>query len=149
VRFRTEILSSGKTATGIEIPREIVDGLNAGKKPAVRVTIAGYSYRSTIASRGGRFLLGLNATDRARAGVAAGDVVDVEIELDTGDREVDVPSDFAGALERERKAADFFATLTPSQRKWFVEDIEGAKKPETRLRRIDRAIQMLREGRKR
>ena len=148
MRFRTAILTSGKTATGIEIPPEVIDALGGGKKPAVQVTIAGYTYRSTVASRGGRYMVGVNATNRERANVAAGDVVDVDIELDTGSREVEVPADFASALAREPKASSFFGTLTPSQRKWFVQDIEAAKKPETRLKRIDKAVQMLREGRK-
>jgi Domain of unknown function (DUF1905)/Bacteriocin-protection, YdeI or OmpD-Associated len=127
VRFRTEILSSGKTATGIEIPHEVINALNAGKKPAVQVTIAGYTYRSTVASRSGRYLVGVNATNRERAGVAAGDVVDVDIELDSGGREVEVPADFASALDRDPKASSFFGTLTPSQRKWFVQGIEGGE----------------------
>jgi hypothetical protein len=149
VRFRTEILSTGRTATALEIPPEVIDALDAGRKPPVQVTIAGYTYRSTVASRGGRYLVGVNATNRERAGVAAGDVVDVDIELDSGSREVEVPADFAGALDRAPEASGFFWTLTPSQRKWFVRDIEAAKKPQTRQRRIDKAIQDLREGRKR
>jgi hypothetical protein len=83
VRFRTEILSTGRTATALEIPPEVIDALDAGRKPPVQVTIAGYTYRSTVASRGGRYLVGVNATNRERAGVAAGDVVDVDIELDS------------------------------------------------------------------
>jgi hypothetical protein len=80
VRFRTEILSTGRAATALEIPPEVIDALDAGRKPPVQVTIAGYTYRSTVASRGGRYLVGVNATNRERAGVVAGDVVDVDIE---------------------------------------------------------------------
>jgi hypothetical protein len=147
--FRTVIRLSGKTATGIEIPPEVIDALDGGKKPPVRVTIAGYTYQSTVASRGGRYLVGINAENRERAGVSAGDTVDVGIELDTGSRELPVPPDLAEALRSEPEATAFFATLTPSQRKWFVLDIEGAKKPETRRRRVEKAVSMLREKRKR
>lgn len=149
IRFRTEIKSAGKTATGIEIPAEVVEDLGAGKKPPVRVTIGGYTYRSTIASRGERFLVGVSAKNREGAGVGAGDEVDVEIELDTEPREVAVPPDLAEALGRDGKAKAFFEGLTHSQKQGFVLPIEEAKKPETRQRRLEKALGMLREGRKR
>ena len=83
MRFRATLESNGKTATGIQVPDEVVETLGAGRKPAVRVSIAGHTYRSTIASRGGRYLLGVSAENRGRAGVAAGDELEVELELDT------------------------------------------------------------------
>src|SRR5438067_10416554 len=83
MRFRTRILQSGKTATGIRIPDEIVEGLGAGRRPPVRVTIGGYTYRSTVAMMGEAYMVGVNADNRAAAGVKGGDEVDVEIELDT------------------------------------------------------------------
>jgi uncharacterized protein YdeI (YjbR/CyaY-like superfamily) len=73
----------------------------------------------------------------------------VNVELDTEPREVSVPSDLAAELERDAKARDFFETLSYSQRKWYVLPIEQAKTDETRQRRIAKAIEMLREGRKR
>jgi hypothetical protein len=148
MRFRTTILAAGKTATGIEVPHEVVDALGAGKKPPVRVTINGKTYRSTIAPRKQRYLVGVSAKNRELTGVAAGDEVAVEIELDTEPREVAVPSDFAAALDSHPEARRFFDTLTPSQRRAFVDPIESAKKPETRERRIERAVTALREGRK-
>ena len=89
--FRGTLLLGGKTATGIEVPEEVVESLGSGKRPAVRVTIRGHSYRSTIAVMGGKFMLPISAENRAGAGVEAGDVVDVELELDTEPREVNVP----------------------------------------------------------
>jgi Bacteriocin-protection, YdeI or OmpD-Associated/Domain of unknown function (DUF1905) len=148
MRFRTTILAAGKTATGIEVPPEVVDALGAGKKPPVRVTINGKTYRSTIATRQQRYLVGVSAKNRELTGVAAGDEVTVEIELDTEPREVAVPPDFAAALDSHPEARQFFDTLTPSQRRAFVDPIESAKKPETRARRIERAVTALREGRK-
>ena len=143
MRFHTTILPAGKTATGIEVPPEVVDGLGA-----VRVTINGKTYRSTIASRQGRYLVGVSAKNRELTGVAAGDEVAVEIELDTESREVTLPSDFVAALATHPEARRFFDGLTHSQRRAFVEPIEDAKKPETRERRIKRAVTALREGRK-
>ena len=146
MRFRTTLLSAGKTATGIHIPDEIIAGLGSSRKPAVKVTINGYTYRSTVASRGDRFLVGVNAENRAAAGIAAGDEIDVEIELDTEPRKVTVPPDLARALRGERR---FFDGLSYSKQSWFVSSIESAKSPETRQRRIDKAVELLREGRAR
>jgi hypothetical protein len=149
MRFRTTIQLAGKTATGIQVPTEIIESLGAGKKPAVRVTLRGHTYRTTVASRGDRYLVGVSAENRASAGVAAGDELDVEIELDTEPREITVPGDLADALAADSKAGTFFESLTYSQKRWYVEPIEQAKKAETRERRLAKALDMLRQGRKR
>jgi hypothetical protein len=149
MRFHATLQLGGKTATGIVVPSEVVESLGAGRKPPVRVTIAGHTYRSTIASRGDRYLVGVSAENREAAGVAAGDELDVEIELDTEPREVSVPPDFAAALDAEPDARRFFDGLTASQKGGFVHPIEQAKKPETREKRIAKSVAMLREGRKR
>jgi hypothetical protein len=149
MRFRATIQLAGKTATGIQVPAELIERLGAGKKPAVRVTIRGHTYRTTVASRGDRFLVGVSAENRASAGVGAGDELDVEIELDTEPREITVPSDLADALAADTEAGTFFNSLTYSQKRWYVEPIEQAKKAETRERRLAKALDMLREGRKR
>ena len=149
MKFHATILLAGKTATGIEVPPEVVEGLGSGRKPPVRVTIGGHTYRSTVAARGERFLVGVSAENREKAGVAAGDEVEVEIELDTQPREVTVPSDLAAVLDRERKARQFFDGLSYSQKQWYVLPIEQAKTDETRQRRIAKAVGMLQEGRKR
>jgi hypothetical protein len=75
MQFRSTIELGGKTATGFEVPGRVVDELGAGKRPAVQVTVNGHRFRSTVAVMGGRFLLPLNAQNRAAAGVAAGDDV--------------------------------------------------------------------------
>src|SRR5213078_5197014 len=89
--FHATIQLAGKTATGIEIPADLVTALASGKCPPVRVTINGYTYRSTIAVRAGRYLVGISSEVRAAAGVAAGDTVEVGLELDTSPREIDIP----------------------------------------------------------
>jgi hypothetical protein len=147
MRFHTTILQSGKTATGIRIPDEIIEGLGTGRRPAVRVTIHGYTYRSTVAVMGGAYMVGVNADNRAGAGVAGGDEVDVDIELDTAPREVAVPADFAAALDAEPEARLTFDKLSNSNKGWHTSQIEGAKTDETRQRRIAKSVATLREGR--
>ena len=93
------------------------------------------------------FKLPVSADNRASAGVAAGDEVDVNIELDTEPRELIVPSDFTDALDRDDAARRSFDGLSYSRRQRQVLSIEGAKTPETRQRRISKAVAMLREGR--
>jgi len=147
MRFRATVELGGKTATGVVVPPEIVAGLGSSKRPPVRVTINGYTYRSSIASMGGRFLLSVSADVRDKAGVQAGDDVDIEVELDTEPREVNVPADFAAALAARPEAKSFFDGLSYSNRSRFVLSIEGAKTDETRQRRIDKAVVQLAEGR--
>lgn len=146
MKFRALIMQTGKTAAGIQVPEEVVQNLGAGKRPPVRVTINGHTYRNTIAVMGGVYMLGVSAANRQGAGVAAGDEVDIDIVLDTEPREVSVPPDFAEALARDAQAKRFFEGLSYSNKQRYVLPIEDAKTPETRQRRIDKAIGSLREG---
>ncbi|QJD86056.1 YdeI/OmpD-associated family protein [Cohnella herbarum] len=146
MKFRTKIELRGKTATGFEVPEEVVASLGSGKKPAVRITIGNYTYRSTVASMGGRFMIPLSAENRTSAGVAAGDEADVDIELDLEPREVAVPVDFSEALEREEDAKRFFEGLSYSNKRRIVLSIEEAKTAETRQKRIAKAVVSLSEG---
>jgi len=146
MRFRTKILQAGKTATGIEVPATVVESLASGKRPKVRVTLNGYTYRSSVAPMGGKFMVGVSAEVRERAGVAGGDVVDVDLELDAEPREVTVPPDFSAALRRDPAARRFFEGLSYSKKRWHVLSIEGAKTAETRQRRIANSVRILREG---
>jgi Bacteriocin-protection, YdeI or OmpD-Associated/Domain of unknown function (DUF1905) len=142
------VFLGGKTATGIKVPDHVVIGLGSSKRPAVVVTIGTYSYRSSIAPRGGVYMLPVSAEVRAGAGIAAGDEVDVEVVLDTEPRELTVPADFAAALDGDAAARTFFDALSHSNRLRHVLSIESAKAPETRQRRIDKSVSELREGRK-
>jgi uncharacterized protein YdeI (YjbR/CyaY-like superfamily) len=126
-----------------------VEGLGAGKRPAVNVTINGHSYGSSIASMDGRFMLGVSAENREKARVAAGDVIDVDVEVDTAPRVITVPKDLATALRKDPKAKATFDALSYSNRRWHVESIEGAKTEETRQRRLAKSIATLREGKPR
>jgi hypothetical protein len=147
VRFRTTIHGTGKTAAGIRVPDEIVEALGQGKRPPVRATINAYTWRSTIAVMGGEYWLGVSNEVRANAGVAAGDEVDLDLELDTEKRELVVPPDFSAALDADPAARRIFDGLSYSNRRRFVLAIDDAKTPETRQRRIEKSVDQLREGR--
>ena len=128
-------------ATGIEIPPEIIDGLNAGKRPKVSVTVNGLAYRSTVAVMGGRYMVGVTAEQRAKTGLKAGDPIEVTIELDTQPRTVESPADLLAALDAAgvRGAWD---KLSYTHQKEHVRAIEDAKAPDTRQRRIEKAVAM-------
>jgi Bacteriocin-protection, YdeI or OmpD-Associated/Domain of unknown function (DUF1905) len=145
MRFRSTLKLGAKTATGIEVPPEVVSALGSSKRPAVRVTLGSHTYRSTLASRGGRFLLPVSAENRALAGVEAGDEVDVELVLDTEPRVLTVPPDLAAALAGAPGAQRQFDALSYSRRQAIVLSVEGAKQEETRRRRIEKAVSGLRE----
>jgi hypothetical protein len=147
MQFRAVLELGGKTATGIQVPEEIVTALGSGKRPAVNVTINGYTYRSSIAPMGGVFMLPVSAEVRANAGVAAGDDISVDVELDTLPREVTMPPDLIEALDQNPGAKQSFAELSYSNKRRIVLSIEDAKTAETRARRIEKAVVTLAEGR--
>jgi Bacteriocin-protection, YdeI or OmpD-Associated/Domain of unknown function (DUF1905) len=149
MKFRTTIVQSGKTATGIVVPQDVMDALGAGRKPPVRVTIDTYTYRSTVATVDGNPMVGLSAENRAAAGVAGGDEVEVDIVLDTEKREVAVPDELAAALDAEPRARATFDALSNSNKSWHVLQVTGAKTDETRQRRIAKSVATLAEGRPR
>jgi hypothetical protein len=146
-KFRAVLQLGGKTATGIQVPPEVVAALGSSKRLPVRVTIHGYTYRTTVAPYQGVYMLPVSAEHREGAGIAAGDEVEIGLELDNEPREVRVPPDFAAALERDPEARRFFNSLSYSSKLRFVLPVEEAKTPETRQRRIQKTIEKLREGR--
>ena len=146
MKFRATVELGGKTATGIEVPEDLVAALGSSRRPPVTVTIGGHSYRTTVARMGGRFLVPLSAENRTAAGVAAGDLVDVDIEPDPTAREVDVPADLAEALARDDAARATFDGLSFTHRKEWVRWVEEAKKAETRAMRLAKTVESLRAG---
>ena len=144
MRFRTKVLLSGKTATGVEVPAKVVEGLGSTKRPLVRVTINGYTYRSAIAVMGGTYMLGISDEVRRNAHVAAGDNVDIDIELDTQARDVEVPPELAKALAKDAKARKYFESLSYSGKYRLAGPIANGKTPETRERNLAKAMEQLR-----
>jgi len=132
------------TATGIEVPPEVVTALGGSRRPAVTVTLRGHRYRSTVATMGGRFLVPVSAEVRAAAGVAAGDVLEVTLELDDAPRAVEVPADLAGVLAGDPAAQAAFAALSYSLQRRHVLAVEGARTAATRERRVAKVLAELR-----
>jgi hypothetical protein len=146
MRFHATVELGGKTATGIEVPDDVIAALGTSKRPAVTVTINDYSYRTTAVRMGGRFLVPLSAENRTGAGVAAGDEIEVDIALDGAPREVTVPDDLAAALDVEARVN--YDGLSYTHRKEWVRWVEEAKKPETRAARVAKTVEGLRAGKK-
>lgn len=143
MNFKTTLVqAAGKNATGIVVPPEVVDELGGGKRAPVRVTINGHTFRSTLAVMGGKCMVGVAAEHREQAKAKGGDEIAVTIELDDAPRTVDVPTDFAAALKKANARAAFDA-LAFSHRKEHVRAIEEAKAPETRARRIAKAVEKI------
>ena len=147
MKFRALIEGAGKSAAGIEVPAEVVTALGYTKRPPVRVTFNGYTYRSTVATVGGRFMVGVSNEVRASAGVAAGDEVDIVMELDTAPREVAVPAELAKELAADPAARQAFEALSYSKQRLLVDPVANAKTDATRDRNVAKALSSLRDGR--
>jgi len=140
VTFTTSLLRDDEVnATGIVVPPDAIERLAGGKRPPVVVTIGGYTYRSTVAVMGGLFMIPFSQEHRAQSGIAPGTDVEVSLELDRQPRTVEVPPDLAAALEAAGARARFDG-LSYSARKEHVRQVEDAKTPETRERRIVKVV---------
>lgn len=144
MQFRGTVQLDGKTATGIRVPEAIVEALGGGNRPRVRVTLAGYSYQTTVGRMRGEFLFPVSAAVREQAGVAAGDEVEVGIELDTAPRELEIPAELAAALDGNASAREAFARLSYTNKKRHALAVAGAKTEETRQRRLAKILDELR-----
>ncbi len=147
VKFNTTIFQDGNN-TGIVVPEEVVEKIGAGKRPSVHVSLNGFTYRSTIAVMGGKYLIPLSAERRTTAKVKGGDKLEIALELDTEPREVELPDDFRKELSKDKKALAFFEGLSYSAKLRFVLPISQAKTDETRQRRIEKAVTDLKAGKK-
>lgn len=144
MEFTTELLSTGGSTTGFIVPDAVVEALGAGRRPKVVVTVDGHTWRTSIASMGGRFLLGATAAVRDAAGIAAGQTYTVRVEVDTTPRTIEVPEDLAAALAAAPVAAAAWAGLTYSEQRRHAEALLTAKRPETRARRVTTIVEQLR-----
>lgn len=141
MRFETVMRQMGNN-TGIEVPPEVLDALGGGKRPAVAVVVNGFEYRSTVGVMGGAFLIPFSSDKRAASGIAGGDALVVDLELDTAPRTVEVPEDLSSALDAAGVRAAFDA-LSPSARKAHVTSVESAKAADTRARRVAAVVSKL------
>jgi hypothetical protein len=148
VTFQTTLTASGNN-TGIVVPDDVMERLGRGKRPPVLVTVNGYEYRSTVAVMGGRYLISLSAAVRAATGLKGGDPISVVLRVADTPREVEVPADFAAAMEQQEPARQFFDGLSSSLQRYHVDNVNAARAPETRQRRIDKSVGLFLAGKQR
>ena len=139
------VLEDNAPGVVFELPFDPKEELGRARAP-VRVTIGGFTFRTTVAVYGGRALIGVNRANREAAGVEAGDRVAVEVELDTEPREVDVPAELAEALKPDTALQAFFDGLSYTHRCEYAAWVAEATREETRRRRAATAVELLREG---
>jgi Bacteriocin-protection, YdeI or OmpD-Associated/Domain of unknown function (DUF1905) len=149
IQLTTTLQPRGPAAAVVLDPDDVAAVGEGAKRFPVAATINGHTWRTTVTRMGGEFLLGLNKEVRQAAGVEAGDTVDVQIELDTAPREVEVPPALEAALQCDPVARERYEAMAYTHRKEYARWIEEAKRDETRERRVAQALEMLREGRTR
>lgn len=143
--FRTTLWSGDGRNAGIVVPDDVLAALEAGKRVPVVVTIDGtYTYRSTTAVMGGRTLISFNAETRKATGKGIGDEIEVELTRDDAPRTVEIPEALAAALAADPAAAAAWERLAPSHRKEHARAIAEAKAEETRTRRVEKTLAVLR-----
>jgi Bacteriocin-protection, YdeI or OmpD-Associated/Domain of unknown function (DUF1905) len=149
VRLTATLVSRGPAAAVVLDDEQVAAVGEGAKRFPVVATVNGYTWRTTVTRMRGEFLLGLNRAVREEAGVEAGDSVEVNLELDTAPREVEVPEALANALAKDSEARAAFDRLAYTYRKEYARWIHDAKRDETRQRRVAQAVEMLREGKTR
>ena len=149
IRFRTQLQARGPAATVVLDDGQVAAVGEGAKRFPVVATVNGYTWRTSVARMGGESLVGLSRQVRERAGVAAGDTVDVVLLLDREPREVEVPDDLAAALAADAEAKAIFDALAFTHRKEYARWITEAKRDDTRQRRLSQAIEMIRAGKTR
>jgi bifunctional DNA-binding transcriptional regulator/antitoxin component of YhaV-PrlF toxin-antitoxin module len=130
-------------ATGITIPFDVEEVFGAKRVP-VKATINGEVYRGSIVRMGGKYLLGIPKAFRQRAGLVAGENIVVTIERDEEERKVEVPKDLAQELRKDPSLNEAWKKLSYTIRKEQARGLEDAKKPETRARRLEKTLELLR-----
>lgn len=149
LQFSATLQARGPAAAVVLDDDQVVAVGEGAKRFPVRATINGYQWRTSVTRMRGEFLLGLNREVREGAGVTAGDTVAVVLELDHAPREVVVPPALEEALVRDAAAKAAFDRLSFTHRKEYARWIEEAKREETRARRVDQALELIRSGKPR
>jgi hypothetical protein len=139
--YKTTLLQEGSMCA-IEVPFDPKEVFGKVRAP-VKVTLNGYTYRSTIAAMGGQFLIPLRKSNREAAGLQGNETLEVRLDLDEEKREIKPPSDFAKALKAAPPAWDRWLELSYSHQREHATAIEESKKPETRARRIEAAVKAI------
>lgn len=144
MKFRS-VVEPPERMMGLEVPSEVLEGLGGGKRPRIIITINGHTWKSRIAIMRGRNLIGLSKANREGAGLTTGEEVEVNLELDVEAPTVIEPADFAAALDSDPAIRAAYDKLAYSHRRMHVYDIQGAKKAETRQRRIEKVLASLKD----
>jgi len=139
--FKTFVKSFGNN-TGIVVPEKNLYELNGGKKPPVKVQVNGYEYQSTIASMSGYYLIPLSKEHRNNSGLRGNDEVEVVLELESNNRDVEIPDILVQSLNHHN-LLEVFHSQSYSTRKEWVRFLNDAKKEETRIKRLNQIIQQL------
>ena len=145
-RFET-VLQTEDSGVFFEVPLDVPAIFGKARAP-VRGTINGHPFRSTVAVYGGRSFLPVKKALREAAGVAAGDAVVIELEADEQPRTVDPPPDLAAALAADPEARAAFEGLSFTHQREYAQWVAEAKRETTRRRRVEQAVEMLRDGRR-
>ena len=148
ISFDTTVSSFGNN-TGIEVPPELIRQLGAGSRPPVEVDLGGHRYRTTVGVMGGKHLVSVSAAQRKATGLQGGDPVSVTLTVAEAPREVVVPPDLAEALDADPEVRSFFDGLSNSLQRYHVDQVVSAKAAATRERRIAKAVELFRAGKKR
>jgi hypothetical protein len=149
ISLTAELLPRGPAAAFVLTPEQVAEVGQGRKRFPVVLTANGRTWRGSVASMGGEFLIGLSKQARADAGLEIGDVVALTVAPDEAPREVEVPAALAEALAGDPVAGAAYEKLAYTHRKEFARWVDEAKREETRSRRVAQALEMLREGRTR
>jgi hypothetical protein len=149
IRFTTHLQPRGPAAAVVLDADQVAAVGEGAKRFPVVATVNGYRWRGRVTPMGGEYLLGLSRAVRTAAGVGREDEVDVSIELDRAPREVDIPDSLAAALAADAEVKSAFEALAYSHRLEFARWIAEAKRDETRERRVQQAVDMIRTGKTR
>ena len=149
IRFQAELQPRGPAAAVVLDDAQVADVGEGAKRFPVVATVNGYTWRTSVTRMGGEFLIGLSREVRQGAGVEAGDLVDVAVELDAAPRDVEVPEALAEALATDPKAKATFDGMAFTHRKEYARWVAEAKREDTRQRRVLQALEMIRAGKAR
>ena len=141
VSYTTEVLGEGNHAS-LLIPEWVLTELQANKRAPLKVTINGHTYQSTAVGVAGECRVVFPQKERLAAGAVAGEIVTVHLELDSGYREVVMPTELVEALD-QAKLTEVFAALSYSKRKELARTVSEAKSEETRVRRVHKVVEAL------
>lgn len=147
ISFDTTLLSFGNN-TGIQIPDDVIEKLNAGKRPSLLVKVNNYEYQAAPGIMNGKTLLSFSSEHRQKTGLKGGDNIHVELQVAVTSRKVDMSKEFQEALKKS-KTEEFFNSLSNSLQRYHCDLINSAKTDETKLKRIEKAINLFTQGKKR